>query len=135
MPGTILPQQSTGIVGGTIARVERVERNTLPSPVSNPIIQMFSYPGPLASNVESPPWYAPAAGIIEIVRVSLTNSATSDHTIMLRLNGADVQQFTLSSGQKTSMNGAAISVPYGAYVTIKTVTVTDSNLTVEVRLR
>ncbi len=135
MPGAVLPARNTGIVGSTVARVERVERVTRPDPLNPAAIMVFSWAGELVDDSESPPWYVPRGGVVEIVRVSLLSAATADHTIEVRVNAAAIQQFTLSSGDLTSFNGAAISVPYGAYVTVKTITVTDSDMTVELRLR
>jgi hypothetical protein len=62
MPGATLPGNHTATFGKTIARVERIERNTQPLGVDPAAEMVFSYPGALANNVESPPWYVPRSG-------------------------------------------------------------------------
>ena len=135
MPGVTLPADHARQIGTAIARIERSERLTLPVFDLPAVTQHFSYPGALADNIESPPWYVPRSGLIELVRVSLTNAASADHTIEVRVNGASAQQFTLTSGSLTVLDGSAISVNYQDYVTIQTISVFDSDLAVELRLR
>ena len=135
MPGVTLPPDQTRQVGGTIARVERTERRTIAPLGTDPVRMIFSYPGPLAEGIDSPPWYVPRSGVIELVRVSLLTAATTDHTVSIRVNGVEQQQCTLSAGDLTSQADAAISVGFGLYVSVATIAVSDSNMAVELRLR
>jgi hypothetical protein len=135
MPGATLPGNHTATFGKTIARVERIERNTQPLGVDAAVTMVFSYPGTLTANITSPPWYVPRSGIIDSVRVSLTGTATSTHSVTVNVNGTSQGTFTCTSGLKTLSTTAAISVAFGDYATITTSAVTDSNLAVELRLR
>lgn len=135
MPGRTLPPNHSRQIGGTIARVERVERRTVPNPNGDAIRQIFSYPGPMSALVESPPWYVPRSGMIDSVRVSLTDPATGTTTISLQINGSEAQQFSITTGNQSVLTPTALSLQLGSYITVVTVAVADSNMAVEVRLR
>lgn len=134
MPGTTLPQTVDSVFSGHVARTERIERTTIaPSPTPL-LIQTFTYPGGLSPDIESPPWYPSRSGKIESVRISLLVTATTDHTIALKINSVQAQQFTLHAGNQTEMTACTIGFGLGDFITVETLTVTDSNLVVEVRV-
>lgn len=96
---------------------------------SNGIV--FSYPGPLAPGVESPPYYPLAAQTLTALRVSLLVNATANHVVEVRLNGSVIETVTLGTGTKTTTSTISHAVTTSDYLTVKTVTVSDHDLSVE----
>ncbi len=133
MPGITLPPDAAAVVGGqggVVARTERIERQTN-VPCSPGLFEIvFSYPGLLSNDVVSPAWYPPGVGSVRVVRINLVANATSDHVIEIGIGGTPIQQFTLPSGDQTIMLDANIEI-LTSYVTVKTISVTDSDLSVQ----
>ncbi len=97
-------------------------------------VLVFSYAGALAAGIESPPYYPPAPFTATQIRVSLLANASVNHVIEIHVNGALVTggSVTLLAGAKTVT--VVINQPLLTtdYVTAKTITVADQNLSVEV---
>lgn len=133
MPGTTLPPDQSAAISGLTARVERLERrigaDTKRAVGPPPLV--FSYSGALTNGVESPPWYPAGNCYLTQARVSLLANATTNHLVDVYVNGAFVQTLTLPSGSKTIVSSTNITVTAGSYVTMKTNTVADSDLSVE----
>ena len=118
--------------------------STYPLPVGDAIstipvdtgveLMVFSYPGTLTASLETPPWYPTRSGVITTVRVSLLANAGADHVVELRKDGSAIQQFTLTSGTKTIETATTIAVARGSYISMKTITVSNADLSVELTL-
>jgi hypothetical protein len=136
MPQTTLPADQSLAMNRTIARLERVERITTPTKPQTPLTMVFSYPGVIAANIESPPWYPHRHGYIDTVRLSFRANVTGTNTIAVYVDGVSIQQFSITTGNKTAVAAAAIPVGIGSYVTVKTVTVTgaDSDMSVQMAM-
>lgn len=91
----------------------------------------FSYPGALDSGIESPPWYPPASLTFTHIRVSLLANASADHIIKAYVNGSLFGTYTLSSGSKTYTTTISMAVTSSQPLTVKTDTVSDSDLSVQ----
>lgn len=132
MPGVPLPPGMEQPISHGFARTERLERKIvqLGSLGQQPPIT-FTYPGLLATGIESPPYYPNRNLLIVTVRVSLLANASVDHVIEVRVDGSGIVQYTLPSGSNTVVSASAIVVGTGSYVTVKTITVADSNLSIE----
>lgn len=98
-------------------------------------VLLFSYPGPLASGIESPPYYPPLAFTATQIRVSLLANASTNHVIEVHLNGTLITSgsVTLTTGNKTVTVAISQAFVTTDYVTVKTVNVSDSDLSVEVK--
>lgn len=91
----------------------------------------FSYPGALDNGVESPPFYPVASLTYTFIRVSLLVAATSNHVIDVRKNGNLFASYTLTTGNLTMTATISLALLSTDALTVKTNTVTDSNLSVE----
>jgi hypothetical protein len=107
--------------------VYELKRRQLPAQTAGGAVSarvlIFSYPGVVANNVESGPFYpAPASSVIFIFcRVSATTTGSGDTTIELRVNGSPLDSVTLPSGSVTVIK--AIAIPLAAdtdFLTVKT---------------
>ena len=96
-----------------------------------PIAVVFSYPGALDNNVQSPRWYPTRDVTFTKVRVSLLANASSDHVIQLLIGGAPFASYTLTAGNATMTATISAAVAATQAVTIKTTTVSDSDLSVQ----
>jgi hypothetical protein len=134
MPGATLPNDGMAIVSNSAGRLERIERTTAPQGIRPYLTMIFSYPGVLLPLIESPPWYPQRAGLLSYVRFSLLSAATVDHTIAVKVDGVQQGTHTLTAGLSTAIFNPSYGVAFGDRVTIETITVTDSDMSVEVRI-
>ena len=133
MPQSALPPDDAYEIEATIRRVERLERRTRPVATQRYAPIVFSYPGTLVVDTESPPYFAVSAITITQVRVSLLTAAAGNNVVALRVNGATVQSFTLTAGQTSVAYNVTINPGPGYPITVKATTVSGANLSVIIR--
>lgn len=92
---------------------------------------VFSYPGPLAAGVESPPFYPPVDVYYSQIRVSTLANVTVNTTVDFKINGTVITTVTLLSGTKTVTVAITSLVLRTDYVTMVLTAAADANLSVE----
>lgn len=133
MPGRTLPPNLGKQLNRSVQRVERLERTTVPpgpNAVTSPVV--FSYPGSLTNNTESPPWYASRTHRFTKARISLLSASTSALTVKINIDGLTAYTLTLAAGLTSTTWPIGLNAFDGDYVTVKVTAVgTASNATVQ----
>ena len=118
MPGmNVVPDLGVN-VSNILRRVEALEQRKgqrLPRPFTPAI---FSNPGAVEQDVESPPWYAYAPVTFTTIRVSLTEASSSNIIVTTYLDGTAQFTTTLTAGLTTVLDGIYLPVEYGQAMTV-----------------
>lgn len=114
--------------------IAELKRRQLPafaeSGLSSVLPLVFSFPGGVANNVESAPWFPPptASIVFAYCRVSVTTPGTGTTTIELRVDGSPLTSVNLPSGDSTVLSPISISLTNDVdfdldFLTVKTTAV------------
>lgn len=88
--------------------------------------QVFSYPGPLTLNVESPPWYPELAIVLQAIRISILFPASGTVTVAVNKTGGALTSISLPGGQLTLQQTLGVLMNPSDYLTVKTTAVSDA---------
>lgn len=119
MPGVTLPPDQNATLVRLLERVERLERQTRrpDAGMRRMLASLFSYPGTLVVDVESPRWYPEMDVTLSQTRISCT--ASNDVVVMVRKNGSDIYSVTLPFDQDTAVDFTVFSLNPGDYLTLR----------------
>jgi hypothetical protein len=135
MPGANQVPEDARDTSAIVARTEKVERrlNRDQGTPLEPVI--FSHPGAVAADTESPPFYATIPTAITEVRLATREAPSVSIVVEVRLDNVAQAQFTLTSGTVTSVTATNIVVVPGVPLTVKIISGTGSDLSVFLKRR
>jgi hypothetical protein len=135
MPGANQVPEDARESSAIVSRTEKLERRVgrdLIGPME-PVI--FSHPGAVIADTESPPWYATVPTVITEVLLASLAAPSVSIVVEVRVSGAAIAQFTLTSGTTSTVTATNIVVVPGVPLTVKIISGTGADLSVFLKRR